>query len=534
MASGLKVESAETIANENRIFTDEPAYDIDSAQNVLTAAKGGSIAFAGKLFEYVVRFGFSVVLARSIGAEQYGLYTLGLTVVPIASMMALLGLQTGMVRFLAPAIKQKDEADIWGIIQVCSGIPAFFSLIFAFGLFLLSDPIAIQAFHEPHLAPVLRLVSFSIPLDALAFIAYVIIISFKRPEFSVLANNIILPLSKLFLTIGFLAIGLGVLGAVSAHVIASAIGLVLIIYFVNLLFPLRRSLRAARRNTRELLRYSLPVHAGWVFSTVRGTLETLVLGFVGLTVGVGVFSIAQRLSTLGTLFYLSVGNISTPIIAILFSQGDIAQLNSFYRTTTKWVVMFNLPLFLTLVIFARPLLSIFGSDFTTGTMGLIILAVGNLVYTGTGIGQNILDMTNHTKYNSANSAFMIIITILLDLLLIPRWGVIGAALASAASTVIINLVCLIEVFILLKMLPYDRSFFKPIIAGLIASIITYLLSQHLSLGPFFLLVVGGIILWGIYALVLYCLGFSKEDILVGKAVHSRLKTIFSFSNSFIR
>jgi O-antigen/teichoic acid export membrane protein len=511
---------------ENKAATDQTFQ-----KNMLATAKGGSISFAGRMFEYAVRFIFSIVVARAIGAEQYGLYVLGLTIVPIASMLALMGLQTGVVAFLAPAIREKDDAHIWGIVQVCGGIPAFLSILFGAALFMFAEPIAVLGFHEPRLVALLQIVSVSIPLDTLGFIAYQIIISYKQPKYSVLANNVILPLAKLLLTIGLLALGLGVFGIILAHVLASALGLALILYFVNSLLPSKRSLLSARRNTAELLRYSLPVHLGWVLNAVRGTLETLVLGFVGLTTGVGIFAVASRLSSLGTLFFLSVGNISTPLIAEFYSRGELEQLKKLYQKTTQWVLMLNVPLFLTFVLFSKPLLAIFGGDFTNGEMALIVLAVGNLVYTGTGLGANILDMTHHTRINSANSVFMVFITIASDLLLIPHWGVIGAAAASSFSTVIVNIVCLVEVQALLKMQPYGRDTYKPILAGFITAAITFVINQILVLPSFLSLVIGASILWGTYALILARLGLAEEDLLILTRFRARVKWMLPFSGS---
>lgn len=497
-------------------------------QNILTTAKGGSISFIGRTFEYIVRFIFSILVARAIGAEQYGLYTLGLTIVPILSMLALLGLQTGVVAYLAPAIRENDEKKIWRIIQISAGIPALLSIFFGVVLFILSEPIAIQGFHDPRLITLFQIVSVSIPMDAISFIAYQIIISYKKPQYSVLAHNVVLPVAKLLLSMGFLALGMGVVGIILAHVIASAFGFILIIYYVNSLFSLKRPITPTKQMTVELLKYSLPVHLGWVLNIIRGTLETIVLGFVGLISGVGIFAVAARISSLGTLLFLSVGNISTPLIAEFHNRGEMEQLERLYKTTTKWVLMFNLPLFLTFVFFSKPILSIFGGDFTNGSTALIVLAVGNLVYTGTGIGANILDMTNHTKFNSINSAILIVVTITTDLLLIPRWGVIGAAAASSFSTVIVNLICLVEVYILLKIRPYGREIIKPLIAISITTVILLLINPFLTLPTFWNLVVGGLILWSIYTLILSRLGFSEEDLLIFSKLRSRAISLNPF------
>jgi O-antigen/teichoic acid export membrane protein len=495
----------------------------EKRQDILTAAKGGGITFAGKLFEYVVRFAFGILIARTVGVEQYGLYTLGITVSLIASNMAMLGLQVGMVRFLPPAIREKDQKSIWGIIQICLGLPGFFSLFLAAGLFLLADPLNSLIFHDPRMVPILRLVSLMIPLDTLASMAYVITISYKQPKYAVFANSILTPLLKLMLAAGFLALGLSTKGILISQIIASVVGLAVLIYFVNTLFSLRRAFGSARQHIAPLLRYSLPVQLGWMITTLRSTFSTLVLGFLGLVTGVGVYTAASRFSMIGAMFYQSVGNISTPIIADLHSQHETLKMEAYYQTTTRWMVLFNLPIFLTSVIFAEPLLSIFGDDFTTGAASMIILAFGTLAYTGTGVGANILDMTDHPKVNTINSAIMVFVTIGLNVLFIPSLGIVGAAVASSISTILANVVCLIEVWAFIGIQPYNRSFFKPLLAGLIAALAAYLLKRSLDLSLLLQLLLEGAMLWAVYALILYSLKLEPEDKVVIERFFSRFR-----------
>ena len=254
--------------------------------------------------------------------------------------------------------------------------------------------------------------------------------------------------------------------------VASALGLALIIFFVNSLFALNRPYKPATRNTGQLLRYSLPVHLGWVFNTIRGTLEVIVLGFVGLTTGVGIFAVAQRLSSLGTLLFFLWEISQRRLLQIFTIEAILANLKSFIKQLPSgWLCSTSRSSsFLSSLqnLFYRYLALI--SPWVQRPWSSWRLAI--LFYTGTGFGANILDMTNHTKFNSANSAFLVVVTIAFDLLFIPRWGVMGAAAASAFSTVIVNVACLIEVFFLLKMHPYRRDVWKPIIAVSISALIT--------------------------------------------------------------
>jgi len=521
--SGLEVDQENSLFSSGEIILNDPVAARAKSEDILTAAKGGGISFAGKLFEYVVRFAFGILIARFVGVEQYGLYTLAITVSLIASNMAMLGLQTGMVRFLPPAIREKNDQAIRGIIQICVGIPVLFSLLLAIGLYLLADPIASHLFHDSRMVPLLQIVCLLVPLDALASMTYVVTISYKQPKYSVFTTNIISPLLKLFLSAGFLAVGLSTKGVLIAQVISTAAALSVLIYYVNTLFSLKRVLGSAKRFTRKLLSYSLPVHLGWMVNTLSSTFSTLVLGFLGLTTGVGLYTAASRFSMIGSMFYLSVGNISTPILADLHSQCENNQMKAFYQTTTRWLLMFNLPVFLTSFLFAKQLLWIFGDDFTTGATSMMILAFGTLAYTSTGVGANILDMTDHPKVNAVNAIIMVIITIILNILFIPKLQVIGAALADAVSTVLVNLLRLVEVWVLLKMQPYNRTTLKPLGAGLTAMMVAILLNYLLDLPELLQLIVAGGMLWLVYAAVLYLLRFPPDDRVVFDRLLSHLR-----------
>ena len=175
--------------------------------------------------------------------------------------------------------------------------------------------------------------------------AYVITISYKQPKYSVIANNILAPLIKLLLAASFLAMGLSTNGILVAQIIASLTALGVLTYFVNALFPLIRPFGTASKNMKKLIRYSLPVYLGWIVNTLSSTFTTLALGFLGLTTGVGVYTAASRFSLIGSMFYLSIGNISTPIIADLHSQGNSILMKAYYQTTARWLFMFNLPCF---------------------------------------------------------------------------------------------------------------------------------------------------------------------------------------------
>jgi O-antigen/teichoic acid export membrane protein len=497
-----------------------------SDQDVLLAAKGSGIAFIGNMLASASRFAFGVVLARFLGAELLGQYNLSLTVAKVVGALALLGLSAGMARYIPIAVNRKDDSFLWGVIQTGVGLPFLIGLILASGVFLLSDPLSVRLFDHPDLAPLLRLASLSIPLTALISILAAITQGFKRMEYKVYSQDITLNLSKLILSVVLIGIGLSVVGAMFAHILASALTLVLLFYFVHRLFSLNRALHTAKRKTGEMLRFTLPLYLSGLLGEFSGSLETFILGMLGVMSGVGIYTSALRLSGIGGMFHQSLQRIAIPMISDLHSQGRLDQLGRVYQTTTKWGMTFNLPIFVSIAIFAKPLLAIFGEDFISGATGLTILAFATLFNASTGPCGSVVTMIGRSKLTLANSIVYLVVNVGLDVLLIPRWGMIGAALAVTLTGVLINTLRLIEVFVLLRLWPYDRSFAKPIVAALLAAAVTsYSINQWMALNSSMLqAAVGMILLWSTYAIVVVLLGLSEEDRLVLNRLWARFNS----------
>jgi O-antigen/teichoic acid export membrane protein len=215
-----------------------------------------------------------------------------------------------------------------------------------------------------------------------------------------------------------------------------------------------------------------------------------------------------------------------PIISELHSKRELVQLGRFYQVTTKWIFAFNLPLFLIVLLFSRYIMLIFGNDFVAGATGLVILSVGNLIDAGTGINGEMILMTGNAWLNTINTVIALTLQLTLSFLLIPMWGVVGAAIAVAVATSALNIIRTIEVFVTMRFLPYNKSFVKPVVAGVAAALATRgmaqwflargdLISTGLNIG--FLLIT--------YAAMILILGLSEEDQMVITRLRGRLTAI---------
>jgi O-antigen/teichoic acid export membrane protein len=498
---------------------------LKSDRNILTAAKGGGIIFVGRLFQYGSRFVIAFLMARLLGADQLGLANIALSAVFIAASLASLGLPVAMTRYVSIFANRRDLAGLWGTLQVGVGSTAIIGMVTGLGLFLLAGPIAEEVFHDPRLIPLLQVISLVVPFLALGEIVAAAIRGFKMMRYPVIGQDIAQPVIRLLLTVALaVLVGLTARKALVAFGISVTIVFFLLLYFLDKRFSLKRPLGAARRDTREILSFSLPVYLSRLVQTFGGNIQTILLGALNTAENVGIFAVASQINIVGQMFHVAIVTASAPIVSELHDQQDREQMKRIYQTATKWTFALNLPLFLIVLLFPEPILSVFGKSFVGGATALTILAWANLVNTGTGICEVVVDMTGNTNLRLFNSLVAVGLTVGLNVLLIPRWNLIGAAVAALVGATVVNLLRLVEVFFLFRLLPYDQSFLKPAAAGLVtlavAGGVHLLISSNSNL---VILAVNVAIILAVYTGMILLLGLSEEDRMVLTRIRQRVR-----------
>jgi O-antigen/teichoic acid export membrane protein len=497
-----------------------------SNRDILLAAKGGGIIFVGTVFAYGIRMLIGVLMGRFLGAEQYGLYNLALTAGSIAAGLALLGLPSTLVRYISLFRSRRDTVGLWGALQLGLGLATVAGLLMGVGLYALAIPIAERLFHEPRLVPLLRLASLIVPSLALTHVLAAATRGFKKMQYDVIAEKIFQPLTRLILILVLAFVGLTAAKAVTIYILGLIVTCGILLYFLNRLFSLRRPLKAARRDTKEMLSFGLPIYFSSLINTFDSNVQTVLLGTLNTVTDVGIFAVANQVSMVARMFNQSVGIVSQPIVSELYDRGEREQMARFYQTMTKWTFTLNIPLFLIVLLFPRQILSVFGGDFVEGTVALVILAWANLVKAAGGIWGGVLDMTGKTFLRLVNSILLSVVTLGLNFLLIPRWGVVGAATAALVSTIVVNLVGVLEGFILLRMLPYNVDFVKPVAAGLVTLAVAWMMRQWLNVEAHLVYTaMSAIVILAVYVGMTLLLGLSPEDRVVLTHLRRRMGAV---------
>lgn len=499
--------------------------------NMLQTAKGGGFLAAGNLFEFASRFAIVFLLARTLGAEQYGLYNLAISAATVIGSFSSLGLDTAMIRYIAIQSRKHDEAGLWGTLQIGVFVTAFTGILAGIALYFLAEPVAINIFHEPQLTELLRLFGVIVPFLSLSNVLADAARGFKRMDYAALAENGVQFTVRMIL-IGILAfIRLDVFVASVVFGISDLASTLLLIYFLHKEFSFKRPLRQARYDSREIFTFSMTFWISGILTKFRKNIDTFLLGALSTVANVGIFTVATRINLVGHVAYVSLIASVKPILAELFDQKNLDQLGKLYITATRWTFMANLPLFLIMVLYPETLLSVFGTSFTGGATALALLAWGELVNAGTGICGSIVDMTGYNKMKLANSVIWVLLIVGLNVFLIPRYAVVGAAAAVCIGIILINLLRVAEIWVLMRLLPYDRTFLKPLTAGIASFASARLLSLWLPADTLWHLVPHVLVVLVVYGGLLWLMGLAPEDKTVILRFVNRAKTTFAASRA---
>ena len=497
---------------------------------MLTVVKGGGILFAGKVLLSASRLITAILLARLLSVEQFGLYSLAISASGIIVGISLLGLEVAQVRFVAIAASRKDEVGLWGAFQIGIGLTTLLSVITSTGLFAIAYPIAANFFHEPRLAPLLQFACLIVPFLVSNEVLGGTTRGLKNMHHAVIAQDIFQPLIRLILIVILGIAGLTARQAIIIFGISGGISALLLLIFLNKQFSLRRPIGVDLRNVRKMLTFSLPLWLSNLMVTFRNNLEAILLGSLNTITNVGIFRAVSQVNLLGEMVYSSIINSARPTIAELHDRGDREQLGQMYQTVTKWIMTLNLPVFLIIVLFPEPILSVFGKSFVNGASALAIMAWASFVNSGTGMCSSIIDMTGYSKLKLLNTLVRLVSSLVLNIFLIPRWGIMGAAITALIVEIVVNFLAILEVWILFRLLPYKNGILTPMLAGMAAFTAVYLIN-HLSAwreNPLWL-VVSLLVMFSVYIGVILGLGLDPEDRMLLSHLQKRAKSIITSS-----
>jgi O-antigen/teichoic acid export membrane protein len=482
----------------------------DLGVDARSMARGAGINVIGSLAATALGFLVMVAITYLVSARAIGLVAIGSTLVGFAMIPALLGLDTGVIRFVARRASVGDEHGTRGSVQAAMTVALTTSIALTVVLWWQAPEISDWFFRKPEATEIVRLVSLSLPALALGRVATAAIQGYGLMKYPAWLGIVRRGL-RLAALLPLVAVGLEARGLALAGVVSAWASCALAFYFLLRVHP--RVLAPVRNwPLLSLLNFSLPqVMTGLLFFAILWT-DTLFLGRFGTAAEVGVYTVLATLLGPATLVSTAVGEMFAPRIAAEDGRGDRAALARMLKRVTHWNTTVALPFFAVLALVPTGLLSVFGGRYETGAAALAILALGQLLNTVAGPLGQVINMSGRQYLTMTNNAFVAAINAAGCIYLIPRYGMTGAACSTAGSLTLVNLIKLVEVRLLFSMHPFRRQTLRVVFVGLGALAV----AAPVALVPAWPsaaveAAVGGVVLFAVYGILAWALALTDED-----------------------
>jgi O-antigen/teichoic acid export membrane protein len=410
-----------------------------------------------------------VVIGRGLPAGRAGVLFETIAVFTILSNVAELGADTGIVRFLARHRALGRKRDLRRLAAVVALGPVMVvGVVLAIVLLASSETLA-RILFEPSLradgAQLIRVFAVFLPFATGATVSLAGTRGLGTMQPFVRVQNLGIPALRVLLIAVAVMVGTGQVALGVAWGLPAALGFVAGV--VALHVCLTRAERAAaqpssraapvRELAGEFWRFAGPRGVAALITVSLGWFDVLLVGALRSAEEAGVYAAVTRFIGVGTIALQATAAAIAPQISALLARERQREASIVFRSATAWVVAASWPMYLCLAIYAPLLLRIFGPGFVQGQGALTILSLAMLVYVGVGNNKTVLLMAGGSGLNVIITGSWLAVSLVLDFLLIPRYGIEGAAAAYAVAIAGENLTTTVAVAVRTSITPLGRG-----------------------------------------------------------------------------
>ncbi len=441
-------------------------------------ARGSVVNFTAMAGGAILGFALTVLVSRWLQPRLAGVMFELIALFTILSNTFVLGADTGLTRWIAGARAVGAPGRARAVIPAALVPALVVGTLAAAATWMFAPALAAVFLHDmdPSRAVTgIRLMAAMVPLGALSVCVMAAARGYGRMWPYLAIEGAGKPVVRLGLVLAALVAGWGLSGAVLAWSLPVAAGLVLGLLILARLVRAetpRRGRRVGRGHpgdpgpahpgarglAREFWGFAAPRGLAGVFQFVVLWLDILLVGWLTSSYAAGVYAAVSKLALLGAFALEGTRLAIGPQFSSLFARRQLADAEELYQSATGWLVLASWPAYIVFALFPAVVLGVFGHRYTAGAAALVVLSLAMLVNLGTGNVTVVLLMAGKSSWNVANSAAALAVNIGLNLVLIPHLGIVGAAIAWAASIVVDNVAALCEVWWLLYLDPFGRSY----------------------------------------------------------------------------
>jgi O-antigen/teichoic acid export membrane protein len=434
-------------------------------RDLTTLARGGAVGLVGAVANGLLNFLLLVVVTRGLRAGGTGAFYEAVALFFLLSSAATLGADVGVSR-MVPRYRSLGRAgDLRRSLQLGLGPVLVAGVVLGVLAWRFAPQLAAlftRRDETTRLADFLRTFALFIPLASLSLVVFAATRGFATMRPTVYLDKLARPALQPLLVLAAVLAGAGSTAVALAYLGPYLPALVVGVGWLGRLLgdaerrrgPRLEPPRPAGELLAEFWRFTGPRGLAAVFQTASLWLNTLLIGALRSTREAGVYAASSRFLVIAAMAAVAIRQVLAPKLSELLARRDHARAAATYQVSTCWLVAISWPVYLTLIVFGPALLAVFGRDFAGGQVVLVVLSAAMLVATAVGPVDVVLLMGGRSSWNLGNTVVSLGVNLALNLVLLPRYGLAGAALAFAVGILLNNLLPLVEVWWSLRLHPF--------------------------------------------------------------------------------
>jgi O-antigen/teichoic acid export membrane protein len=384
-------------------------------------------SFAAQGSAAVFFFGLTIVLARTLGIEKFGSWSFFLSLFTIISLLSYFGINFSAKTFVA---KHIGTEHIRGVLRDATKMRVYFSLIFSILLLIFAKSLAYLV-GRPDFFKLFLLAS---PLTFFSgMVQYLknIFIGLRRMKYNFVINVLEYGL-KLSIVVVYFLFSTEIFAVVTSYLLA--LGITALVGFILLYFNFYRQMSIATTDfRRSIFKYSVPLFFISFGSIVAMEMDTVMVGLLSSRAEVGIYSVAKQIVLKLPHITLAISMVAMPIFAKLDHENRERLKKLLYRLLKINTLIFG-SISAVILFFARYFIPlIFGIEYIRSALVLQLLIPYLLIFTYTNFISSFLDYRGLAKKRAINFSIALLINLALNILLIPQYGAVGAAIATSVS-----------------------------------------------------------------------------------------------------
>lgn len=466
------------------------------------------ITFIASIATTIIGFFLSILLARYLGASDLGVYRIASTFYMIAMLICAIGIPPALIKYLAEYSDDKTKINQFTSSGIITSL--FLGLLFAF-IFYFTSGLFAEIFKMPLLEDLIKILAFVFPFSLINNVLFSFLNGLrmmKKYALGIIIQNI----AMLIITVVLIYSGWGVIGAILGIVFSSIILSVFLIIICRNYFEL--TIKSYKKTTNILTRFGFQILSTNAINEINNQMDVILVGVFLTASAVGYYSLAVGLSIFFYIIPLSVQKITYPAISEYWRKNNRLAINKMMDKTMKYSTLILVFLGLLVGFFAKEIVTIlYGVEFMATVIPLQILLIGTVIKGSLAqpIGGSLMSI-GRADLTFKITAFVMVINILLDVILIQTIGIIGAATATIVSLILgsfLNLLFIIKHI----SITVDYKWFYNMLGVAIIAIVLFKLGS-LYVNPLF---IGSIILI-FYLMIVFTRFINEEDKFIFKSL----------------